>query len=225
MSKKSFAVLLLIVIAASVTACNNPGNTPGNQIESTDNLKNLAKVEVKDYNGEHLNSLLDFRENSIKGPQTVDISTYKLKIDGLVENPAEYTYDEVLANTPYTKVVALHCVEGWNVTILWEGIRLKDLFDKAKVDGTANTVIFYGYDGYSTSLPLKTVLDYDMIIAYKMNGVTLPGARGFPFELVAESRLGYKWCKWITRIELSSNSSYRGYWEQRGYTNEANLTD
>jgi DMSO/TMAO reductase YedYZ molybdopterin-dependent catalytic subunit len=120
-------------------------------------------------------------------------------------------------------VVRLRCVEGWSVRILWEGILLKDLFDKAGVAAGANTVIFHGYDGYTTSLPLETVLDKDMIIAFKMNGVVLPNARGFPFQLVAEDKLGYKWCKWITRIELSDDADYRGYWEQRGFSNDANV--
>jgi DMSO/TMAO reductase YedYZ molybdopterin-dependent catalytic subunit len=62
-------------------------------------------------------------------------------------------------------------------------------------------------------------------MAYKMNNVTLPIERGFPFQLVAESKWGYKWIKWITEIEFSSNESYEGYWEQRGYSNSANLTE
>jgi DMSO/TMAO reductase YedYZ molybdopterin-dependent catalytic subunit len=57
-----------------------------------------------------------------------------------------------------------------------------------------------------------------------MNGVVLPAKNGFPFILVAEDKLGYKWIKWISRIELSSNKNYLGYWESAGYSNEANVT-
>jgi DMSO/TMAO reductase YedYZ molybdopterin-dependent catalytic subunit len=60
-------------------------------------------------------------------------------------------------------------------------------------------------------------------MAYSMNGVTLPVERGFPFELVAEDKLGYKWIRWITRIEVSDNPDYKGYWESRGYDNDAGL--
>jgi DMSO/TMAO reductase YedYZ molybdopterin-dependent catalytic subunit len=56
-----------------------------------------------------------------------------------------------------------------------------------------------------------------------MNDVTIPPERGFPFMLVAESKWGYKWAKWITGIELSSDTSYRGYWEDRGYSNDGDL--
>jgi DMSO/TMAO reductase YedYZ molybdopterin-dependent catalytic subunit len=55
----------------------------------------------------------------------------------------------------------------------------------------------------------------------RMNGVTLPPERGFPFELVVESKWGYKWIKWITEIELSSNLNYRGFWESQDYSNSA----
>jgi DMSO/TMAO reductase YedYZ molybdopterin-dependent catalytic subunit len=51
----------------------------------------------------------------------------------------------------------------------------------------------------------------------------LPADRGFPFQVVAESKFGYKWSKWITRMELSSNVNFKGYWESRGYNNSADL--
>jgi DMSO/TMAO reductase YedYZ molybdopterin-dependent catalytic subunit len=60
-------------------------------------------------------------------------------------------------------------------------------------------------------------------MAYKMNDVTIPPERGFPFMLVAESKWGYKWAKWITGIEFSSDISYKGYWEDRGYSNDGDL--
>ena len=102
---------------------------------------------------------------------------------------------------------------------------LKDLIADAGVDPNATTVIFYAYDGYSTSLPLDYIIGNNILIAYKMNNVTLPPERGFPFQLVAESKWGYKWIKWITAIELSDNEEYRGYWESRGYSNNAALSE
>ena len=49
----------------------------------------------------------------------------------------------------------------------------------------------------------------------------MPPYRGFPFQVVAEGKYGYKWAKWVTRIELSANTSFRGYWESQGYSNDA----
>jgi DMSO/TMAO reductase YedYZ molybdopterin-dependent catalytic subunit len=184
----------------------------------------LYPGEVREYEGQNLSSISDFRENSIKGPQNVNESTYLLTITGLVNATVQYTYSDVLNGfQKYQKVVTLHCVEGWSVDILWEGFLLKDLLNEAGVNPEAVVVIFYAYDGYSTSLPLNYILDNDILIAYKMNGLTLPPERGFPFQLVAESKYGYKWIKWVTEIELSDNENYLGYWERRGFSNDANL--
>ncbi len=172
---------------------------------------------------EGLSSLNDFRENSILGPQDIDIETYTLTVDGLVDTPTVYGYDQVLNHTPITKNVKMTCVEGWAVNIQWEGIRLEELFDDAGVQSGATTVIFHSYDGYTSSLPLQYILDNGIMIAYKMNGDVMPADRGYPFQVVAEGKLGYKWAKWVTRIELSDDADYEGYWESRGYSNEADI--
>jgi len=179
---------------------------------------------VREYNGENLSSINDFRENSIKGPQQVDIENYRLQVTGLAEKPTSYTYDEVIGDyDSYKKVVRLNCVEGWAVDILWEGVLVRDILEKAGPLPEAKVVIFHAYDGYTTSFPIEYVMDNDILMAYKMNDVTIPPERGFPFQLVAESKWGYKWVKWITRIELSDDINYQGYWEERGYSNEGDL--
>jgi DMSO/TMAO reductase YedYZ molybdopterin-dependent catalytic subunit len=186
----------------------------------------LAPVEVREYEGVDLSSINAFRENSIKGPQDIDVESYTLRITGLVTNSTSYTYDEVLNRYQhYKKVVTLDCVEGWSVTILWEGVLVKDLLAEAGPLENAKVVIFHAYDRYTTSLPIDYIMDNDILMAYKMNDVVLPPARGFPFQLVAESKWGYKWIKWITGIELSDDASYRGYWESRGYSNSADLDE
>ena len=191
---------------------------------STAEQPDYVHVEIREYEGKDLSSISAFRENSIKGPQHVNISDYSLNVTGLVNNNLEYTYDEVINSFPiHKKVVTLHCVEGWSVTILWEGVMVEDLIEAAGVDPSANTMIFYAYDGYSTSLPLDFIIDNNIMIAYKMNNVTLPPERGYPFQLVAESKLGYKWIKWLTTIELSDNEDYLGFWERGGYPNDADV--
>jgi DMSO/TMAO reductase YedYZ molybdopterin-dependent catalytic subunit len=187
-------------------------------------VEQLEGVEVREYKGENLSSINDFRENSIKGPQYVDIDSYKLEITGLAEKPTGYTYDEVIDGFDnYKKVVRLNCVEGWAVNILWEGVLVRDILVKAGPLPEARTVIFHAQDGYTTSFPIEYVMDNDILMAYKINDVTIPPERGFPFELVAESKWGYKWVKWITQIELSDDVDYQGYWESRGYSDSGDL--
>ncbi len=182
----------------------------------------LDNVEIREYQGEKLSSVYDFRENSIKGPQNISKDNYSLEITGLVEPEINFSYDELLSNFKhYKKIVTLFCVEGWSVKILWEGILIEDILKTTNISNNSEIIIFHANDGYTTSLPIDFIIDKNIIIAYKMNNVTLPPQRGFPFQLVAESKWGYKWIKWITEIEVSDNTDYEGYWERRGYSNNA----
>jgi DMSO/TMAO reductase YedYZ molybdopterin-dependent catalytic subunit len=222
-SKKTFFLnLLLVGLLVSVVLTSSP--IIGTVAETTDETTTLESVEIREYEGEDLSSITAFRENSIKGPQYIDAENYTLTISGLVNNELQLSYDEVVNGYQnFEKVVTLNCVEGWSVTILWEGVLVNDLIEAAGAEPNATTVIFYAYDGYSTSVPLDYIVDNKILMAYKMNNVTLPPERGFPFQLVAESKWGYKWIKWITEIELSDNEDYRGFWESRSYSNDGNL--
>lgn len=181
-----------------------------------------AEREIRDYQGKRLDPFDREYDNSIKGPQHVDIETYRLEVDGLVEAPQSLTYQEVLGLRVVKRSVTLPCVEGWDEYLLFEGVRLADLLALAKPRKGVRTVIFYAADGYSSSLSYDDVTRLDVMLAAKINGRVLDAKRGFPFHVVAESKWGYKWVKWVTRIELSEKS-YKGFWEQRGYDNEANV--
>ena len=217
--QRKYSILLIAAIVSTIfigsifwIRYNNDENNP------------LKSVEVRDYQGQDLSSITDFRENSIKGPQYIDNEDYKLTITGLNNRNITYTYEDALTkHKNYEKTVTLHCVEGWRVTILWEGILVNDIIQEADVDPDTKIIIFRAVDGYSTSLPLDYIIENDIIIAYKMNNVTLPPERGFPFQLVAESKWGYKWIKWITQIELSDDDNFRGYYESRGFSNNADI--
>jgi len=220
-SKLIIALVLVIVVSGVFIFFVNTNGRPGN---SHTGPTPLAAVEVRAFEGKDLSSVNDFRENSIKGTQQINETDYRLTITGQTNRTVVFTYGDVQSGYPrYSKVVTLYCVEGWDATILWEGVLVRDLLSDAGIDPRANTVIFTAHDGYTTSFPLAYLMDREIIMAYRMNNVTLPAERGYPFALVAEDKWGYKWIKWIERIELSANPAYRGYWEQRGYSNTADL--
>jgi DMSO/TMAO reductase YedYZ molybdopterin-dependent catalytic subunit len=102
---------------------------------------------------------------------------------------------------------------------------VSDILDEVKPNSDADTVIFYAYDGYSTAYPLDYFEQNNIIMAHSMNNVTLPPERGFPLQLIGENKWGYKWIKWITKIELSDDSDYQGFWESRGYSDSGNLNE
>ena len=210
---KRLFLLFVIMVVAAASGCVQQGTIP------------LNGVEISDYEGEPLSSVSEIRDVSIKGPQDVDIGSYRLELVGLVDNPRNYTYDEVISHQKYSKVVQLNCVLGWSSKNLWEGVLLGDLFSEVGVRPEANTVIFYAVDGYSTSFPLDYVVSNNILLADKVNNVTLDPRLGFPFVLVAEQKWGYKWIKWVKRIEFSDDPEYRGYWESRGYSNDGSIDE
>jgi len=212
MIKRSYIILTLFLVGLMLEAC---GGSKAAVLEGS---------EIREYQGEKLSSISDFRENSIAGPQNVPLEDYELEITGLVDKPLALTYDQVLDRKRYSKVVTLHCVEGWDATIFWEGVLLEDLLNQAGTQDSAVTVIFHAADGYTSSLPLEYIRQNKIMLAYKMNEVELPPERGFPFQVVAESKWGYKWAKWVTKIELSADPNYQGYWESRGYSNDGDLS-
>ncbi len=191
----------------------------------------LYPGEVTQYQNQSLTSISTFIEDvdqhpdvSIDGTQNINQTTYSLTVNGLVNNTLKLTYDDVVNNFPsYQQVGTLLCVEGWSVTMLWQGVLVSDLLQEAGASPNATTIIFYASDGYSTALPLNYIVQNNIILAYKMNNVTLPAATGFPFMLVAQNQYGYKWIKWVTEIDASNNTSYLGYWESRGYPNNATI--
>ncbi len=185
---------------------------------------NLYPAEVRDYEGQDLSSIAAVQENNIRGLQYINESSYSLKIIGLVNKNLSLTYREVINGYQnYRKVVTIYCVEGWQATILWDGVLVRELLESAGVKEGAKVAIFHASDGYSTALPIDYLTSRNILLAFKMNNLTIPPERGFPFELVAESQYGYKWIKWLTAIEVSDNESYLGYWESRGYPNNATL--
>jgi DMSO/TMAO reductase YedYZ molybdopterin-dependent catalytic subunit len=206
----------LLLLASSCGAAENDAVSSATQARYREN-------EITEYQGVRLDPAVGPRDVAIKGTQYVDIETYTLTVDGLVDETRVFTYGEVLALPAYERLITLHCVEGWDAVILWKGVLLKDLLDIAGVRNEAVTVIFSAVDGYTTSLPLTTVLDNQLIMAYQANGIDLPPEMGYPFIVVAEDKLGYKWARWVTEITLSDDADYKGFWERVGYSNDATV--
>ncbi len=180
--------------------------------------------EIEEYQGARLDPAVGPKDNSIKGVQYVDIDSYMLAIDGLVNEPLTLSYDEATALDAYERLITLHCVVGWDATVLWKGVLITDLIDLAGAQDGAVTVVFSAVDGYTTSLPLAEIQEKQLILAYQANGLELPPELGFPFIVVAEDKMGYKWARWVDKITLSDDADYEGYWESRGFDNEADIT-
>lgn len=231
MTAAVFASVLVLLLGGCGTP---PNNILGVSLQPQE-IQKLVKVEVKSYHGKRLDSIAALQENSIKGPQHVDLNTYRLQVYGTgIPSQSSFTYGQVIALPNFQKEVRLICVEGWSADLVWQGVKISDILAKAGYAGSSTTpsvessgtgkpatVIFHCADGYTTSLPFDFVERNNILLAYKENGVNLPQRYGFPFQVVAENQYGYKWAKWVTAIELSPDPNYKGYWESRGYPNDA----
>ncbi len=149
-------------------------------------------------------------------------SQYKLQVAGLVDAPFTIDYVGLLAMSPTSLTRDFQCVTGWRVRdVLWRGVKLRDLLEKAGVNDEAKAVRFTSFDGvYTESLTLRQAMRDDVLVAYQLEGKDISAAHGGPVRLYVAPMYGYKSIKWMDSIELVAKVE-PGYWELRGYDVDA----
>jgi DMSO/TMAO reductase YedYZ molybdopterin-dependent catalytic subunit len=158
-------------------------------------------------------------------PPSVNSGTWSLKVSGLVVNPLTITYSQLLAMDPVEQYNTLECVSndvGGDLisTAKWTGVMLKDILAQAGVQPGATYVVFRATDGYDVGIPMDKAMLDATILAYQMNGVPLPTEHGYPARMIVPGYYGMMNCKWVTSIELVSET-FLGYWQNLGWKNEA----
>ena len=182
-----------------------------------------------------------FRANGTLDPGTADyrahvatnFRNWRVTVDGLVAYPLSLSMEAIQKLPARTQITRHDCVEGWSCIGEWTGAPLALVLAAAAPKPEARYVIFYCADPmtaegdpdhyYYESLDLTEALHPQTILAYRLNGETLPVAHGAPVRLRAERQLGYKQPKYVQRIELVSDftrlgAGKGGYWEDQGYT-------
>jgi DMSO/TMAO reductase YedYZ molybdopterin-dependent catalytic subunit len=181
----------------------------------------------------------DFKANGSVDPAASDylalkadgFAGYKLVIDGLVERPLSLSLAELRTRPVQSQITKHDCVEGWTSIGEWTGVRLETLLDEAGLKPEAKYIVFHCFDAlnqqetgerYYESIDLVDARHPQTILAWDMNGETLPVPHGAPLRLRVERQLGYKQAKYIRRIEAVESFDHigggnGGYWEDRGY--------
>jgi len=171
---------------------------------------------------------------------TVDLAAWRLNVQGEVSSSLNLTMDE-LKKLPAAEVVSvLECagngrsfyqptVTGMQWTrggvgnARWRGVRLADVLKKAGMKPSAKHVLFNGADtppgtmpDFMRTVPLKKALDADTLLAFEMNGESLPVSHGFPLRLIVPGWAGDSWAKWVTNI-TPLDKEFDGFWMKTGY--------
>jgi DMSO/TMAO reductase YedYZ molybdopterin-dependent catalytic subunit len=153
------------------------------------------------------------------GTPVIDMTKWRLSIDGMVNSPIHLTWEEVQA-LPRTRVFSdFHCVTRWSrLGNLWEGVSTRHLIALAGGPRPeAAFVLAHGYDhGWTTNLPLERLMDEDALVAFLHDGQPLSAEHGAPARLIIPQLYAWKSAKWLGAIELTAKDQ-PGFWERNGY--------
>ena len=178
-------------------------------IESYEDLQKLVDMDPAEVDNSNLPiTPVDALHTTTPERVDVDMASYALVVDGLVNNPLELTYTDILAYPHTSEVVLLICPGFFADNAEWTGVLVNSLLAEAEPMPDAMTVTFYGLDVsldtyYRQTLPLETVKQDGVLIAYQVNGQDLPPEHGYPLRLVVKGSKGFVWVKWLWRIEVS----------------------
>ena len=151
----------------------------------------------------------------------VSLDDWRLIVEGEVGSPTELDWSDFMGLEQVISISNFHCVETWSVEDQkWEGVMFKTLMHMVQPTRKVKYVLFQGYDGYTTSLPLKELEGDDVLLAYGLNGALLPQPLGGPMRLVVPHKYGYKSTMWLHRITFSVRDKL-GYWERGSHSNSA----
>ncbi len=150
----------------------------------------------------------------------IPLSKWRLAVDGLVENPLSWDWDDFLAQ-PETEIVSdIHCVTAWSrYDNHWRGVSARHILATVRPGPEAEHIVFHGYDGYTTNVPRAMFEAPDVLIAHSWEGEPIPRGHGGPVRVVIPKLYFWKSAKWLKRIEFLAQDR-PGFWEERGYHNE-----
>ncbi|MGO2931841.1 molybdopterin-dependent oxidoreductase [Microbacterium sp.] len=160
---------------------------------------------------------------------TIDPETWRLVIDGMVDQRVELSFQDILDMGLDEYAITLTCVSnevGGELVgnAMWLGVPLRDVLAQAGPQSGADMVLSTSVDGYTASTPLSALTDdgLDAILAVAMNGEPLPLEHGFPVRMVVPGLYGYvSATKWLTELKVTTFADDEAYWTPRGYSAEA----
>jgi DMSO/TMAO reductase YedYZ molybdopterin-dependent catalytic subunit len=160
---------------------------------------------------------------------SVDVTTWSLRIHGLVDRETTLSWNELLALPMFEQYVTISCVSnevGGDLVgnAKWTGVRLRDVLGIAGVSSSATQLVGRSVDGFTAGMPTAWVMDpaREPMIAVQMNDDPLPPSHGYPARLIVPGLYGYvSATKWLAELELTTLEAFDGYWIPLGWAKEA----
>ena len=147
----------------------------------------------------------------------VDTERFSLALDGLVDRPTTWSWDELRALPRSTYDGDIHCVTTWSkFDMSWSGVSLDVLLEQAGPRDGAAYALVHSSSGYTTNLPLADLTGGRAWVTWEVDGRPLPPEHGGPVRLLVPHLYFWKSAKWVSRIELLDHDQ-QGFWERNGY--------
>jgi len=141
---------------------------------------------------------------------TGDFSNWHLSVEGRVAKPGLYSLADLQRFPSRTQITRHTCEEGWSAIGEWTGVPLALVLNSAGILQSARYVNFYAYDGQMESIDMLDAFHPQTMLAYGMNGRSLPVPHGAPVRLRVETQIGYKSLKYLQRIVVTDEFVDRG---------------
>ncbi|WP_375489292.1 sulfite oxidase-like oxidoreductase [uncultured Jatrophihabitans sp.] len=146
-----------------------------------------------------------------------DPDRWQVTVDGLVDNPHTWTWQDLHALPPSTYEGDIHCVTTWSkLGTSFAGVSVDTLLDVARPQAQAGYVLVTSTTGYTTNLPLAHITNGQAWLAWMHEGKPLPREHGGPVRLLVPHLYFWKSAKWVTRLTLLDHDQ-PGFWERNGY--------
>jgi len=161
------------------------------------------------------------KNDPAKNAHALEIEPWSIKVDGLVDNPGDYTMAELLDGlTEEERIYRFRCVEAWSMVVPWRGYELGDILAKVGVQAGAKYVAFEtvvqpeNMPGvrrrvipfpYVEGLRLDEAMHPLTLMATGIYDEPMPKQNGAPIRLVVPWKYGFKSIKSIVRITLTED--------------------
>jgi DMSO/TMAO reductase YedYZ molybdopterin-dependent catalytic subunit len=147
----------------------------------------------------------------------VKLDSWDFRVDGLIEDPVTWSYDEIRAMPSVTRTVDIHCVTKWSkLDTVWEGVSVSEIMSRIKLEPGVTHVLVSAEHGFTANIPLTDFMAEQNMLAYRYDDLDLEPDHGWPLRLLVPHLYFWKSVKWVRGFQFLDHDT-PGFWERNGY--------